>query len=102
MAPSSSVMHLGEVGPRRSRAKLKGDFEGAQEVWKKAMKRWEVVINDREGLEADAKQEIEKLRAEHSDCEIDVLGPIQLEKLALELSASDLGNLCGAILIDSD
>jgi hypothetical protein len=65
------------------------------------MKRWEIVINDREGLDVDATQEVEKLRSDYPQYEIDVLGPTGLEKLALALSADDLSDLCGAALSDT-
>lgn len=94
-------------GPRRVDeknvgAKIRNDFAGAREQWGDEMKEWAIVINDREGLDVVATQEVEALREEHPKCEIKVVGPVEITKLALSLSPCDLADFCGAQLEEAD
>src|SRR4029078_10974439 len=53
--------------PRRAdsekvHTKITGDFNGALAVWNSSMKEWAIAVNDRQGLDGLAKQEVEALR----------------------------------------
>ena len=94
-------------GPRRVDArsvgsKIRSDFIGAREIWGAKMKHWVIVINDREGLDVAATLEVESLREEYPECEISVLGPVDIRKIALTLNADDLADFCGAKLEETD
>lgn len=76
-------------------SKIGDDFIGAKAVWGDRMKGWTLVINDREGLHAEAKSKTETLREDNEAIDIQTMGPIELEQLALSLPADQLGDLCG-------
>jgi hypothetical protein len=73
--------------------KIQTDFSGALAIWKEKMKSWQIVINDRQGLQSEAKTQVEILRTKNHSILIQTFGPIEIEKLALTLSEVDLGDL---------
>jgi hypothetical protein len=73
--------------------KIQTDFTGALAIWKEKMKTWQIVINDRRGLQAEATKQVEELRTKYTKILIETFGPIEIEKLALSLSVDDLGGL---------
>lgn len=79
-------------------AKIANDFSGALGCWGGRMKAWHLVINERAGLCAEAKQQTDALRAKHAHVDIRTMGPIEIERLALELNAEQLGDLFGYVM----
>jgi hypothetical protein len=77
----------------RIEKKIQTDFLGALAIWNKRMKTWQIVINDRRGLQAEASKQVDILRTKHKNILIETFGPIEIEKLALALSEDDLGGL---------
>jgi len=73
--------------------KVHTDFSGALSIWKEKMKSWQIVINDRAGLQAEATSQVELLRDNNPKISIETFGPLEIENLALGLSENDLGGL---------
>ena len=78
--------------------KISEDFHGARTVWQERMKVWSLVLNDRAGLCAGAKEQTDALQASNQDVSVETFGPIELESLALGLPLEHLGDLCGLTL----
>jgi hypothetical protein len=78
--------------------KVEVDFLGALAVWTDKMREWRIVLNDRAGLQAQAATEVEKLRDQHKGVYIDTFGPIEIEKMVLDLGLDDLGALFNVYL----
>ena len=88
--------------PQKIEDKIKTDFIGALGIWKGKMKTWQIVINDRHGLQAEATKQVELLRDAHKHILIETFGPVEIEKLALTLSLDDLGGLFNVYFSQKD
>jgi hypothetical protein len=82
--------------------KIQTDFNGALKIWKEKMRMWQVVINDRRGLQAEATMQVELLRDAHKGILIETFGPVEIEKLALSLTPDDLGGLFNVYFSQKD
>ncbi len=86
--------------PRRAdsekvHAKVTGDFSGALAVWQSKMKEWAITLNDRQGLDALAKQEVEALRENYKNVSISTVLPVEIVNMILSLDVANLAGLFG-------
>lgn len=93
--------------PRRAdsaklHTKITGDFAGALTVWQAKMKGWAVTINDRQGLDALATQEVEGLREKHKNVSISTVLPIEIVNMILLLDLANLAGLFGIEISERD
>ena len=88
--------------PTAVHQKIKTDFEGALAIWADKMKGWSIVVNDRQGLDALASQEVNVLRDQYPQITIELVLPVDIIKMVLSLSVDDLAQLFGLAVTERD
>lgn len=93
--------------PRRAdsakvHTKISGDFGGALIVWKSKMKEWAITINDRQGLDGLAKQEVDALRQKYKNISIATMLPVEIVNMILSLDVANLAGLFGIEVSERD
>ena len=93
--------------PRRAdsakvHTKITVDFGGALGVWQAKMKAWAITLNDRQGLDALATQEVAALREKHQHVTITTVLPIEIVNMILSLDVENLAGLLGIEVSERD
>lgn len=93
--------------PRRAdsaklHTKIVTDFNGALTVWQSKMKAWAITINDRQGLDALATNEVEALRQNHKGVSIATVLPVEIVNMILSLDLTNLAALFGIEISERD